>query len=299
MIRHIVLEKEAGQRVDQLLSSLYQEYSRNYFHGLFEDNAVSVNGNAVKKSYRVSIGDEICFEQRAAVELDIPKVDLPLDIIYEDEHILVVNKAKGMVVHPAPGHYEDTLVNALMYHVKDLSDFNGILRPGIVHRMDKDTSGALLVTKDNPTHRYFAKLFKEHDLQRNYLAIVHGKVPFEHTIVEQPIGRDKKNRKRYTVDATGRYAYTDVRTILAGSEFSVLECTLRTGRTHQIRVHLKHLGFPIVGDSVYGPKKSKYREHGQYLHAHLLAFIHPNGKYMSFQAESPLEFHQFLKRITR
>lgn len=299
MIRHTVNEKEAGQRIDQLLSRLFSEYSRNYFQKLFEDELVNVNGRAVKKSHRIEGHDEICFVQRETTELDLAKVDLPIEIIYQDDHILVINKAKGMVVHPAPGHFDDTLVNALMYHVKDLSDFNGVLRPGIVHRMDKDTSGALLVTKDNPTHRYFANLFKEHDLERKYLAIVHGKVPFEQTTIEQPIGRDSKNRKRFTIDLNGRYAYTSVRTLLAGREFSVLECTLKTGRTHQIRVHLKYLGFPIVGDAVYGPKKSKYREHGQYLHAYQLAFRHPNGQYMSFTAEAPAAFNQFLTRIVR
>lgn len=292
-----VEEKEAGLRIDQLLSQLYKEYSRNYFQILFDEKAVTVNDKPVKKSYKVEPDDVIRFTPKEPVPLDIPKVDLPLDILYEDEQILIVNKAKGMVVHPAPGHFDDTLVNALIYHIRQLSDFNGVLRPGIVHRMDKETSGVLLVTKDNATHRYFARLFKEHDLQRKYLAIVHGKVPFEEMVIEQPIGRDPKDRKRYTIDPQGRYAYTHVRTLQRGSAYSLVECTLKTGRTHQIRVHLKSIQFPIVGDSVYGPKKSPYRTHGQYLHAHLLAFIHPNGQALEFSAPPPQDFTNFLKRI--
>ena len=291
-----VSQEEAGDRIDHYLSSALPDLSRNQIQKLIKDHEVRVDRIPVKKSYLVQTGD--------VIELVIPDEDpfelvsqnLPLEIVYQDQDIAVVNKPRGMVVHPAPGHRRDTLVNALLFHLDDLANPESD-RPGIVHRMDKDTTGLLIVTKNQATHRYFLDLFKRHDIERTYWALVHGRISFSEKTIDAPLGRSLKNRKMFTIDQSGRRAVTHLELLKAWADYSLLSCQLETGRTHQIRVHLKSINHPIVGDPVYGPRKGEFRSQGQFLHAKRLSFIHPDGRQMSFETDLPDDFKKILKRL--
>ena len=288
-------------RIDKYISNLYSEYTRNNIQNLIDNGGVTVNLKTVKSNYKVRMGDEITVEIPEPKELDIKAENIPLDIVYEDSDILVINKPKGMVVHPACGNYEGTLVNALLGYCKDsLSEINGIIRPGIVHRIDKDTSGLLLVAKNNRAHLSLAEQIKEHSAKREYLALVIGEVKEDGT-VNLPIGRCEKDRKKMAVTyKNSKEAVTHYFVKERYEGYTLLECKLETGRTHQIRVHLSHIGKPILGDNVYGPKKQKIIINGQMLHAHRIEFTHPtSGKAMSFTAPLPKYFLEILEKLSK
>lgn len=289
-----------GERIDKFLSLQMEDRSRSYIQKLIKDGLVTVNGSDVKANYKVDDADEVRVQIPEVEAPDILPEDIPLDILYEDRDVLVVNKPKGMVVHPAPGHYTGTLVNALMYHCKDqLSGINGISRPGIVHRIDMDTTGSLLVCKNDTAHQKMAALLKEHSITRKYVAVVHGNLKEEEGTVNAPIGRHPTDRKRMSVNAPhGRSAVTHYRVLERFGNYTYIECQLETGRTHQIRVHMSSIGHPILGDAVYGPAKCPFRLQGQTLHAKLLGFEHPTaGTYMEFDAPLPEYFVNLLEKL--
>lgn len=299
MTKLIVDQAAAGNRIDHYLASALPDLSRSRIQQLIKQGQVSIKQRPVKKSYLVQAGDVIRVELPPKTEEEaLTPQALPLDIVYEDEAIAIINKARGMVVHPAPGHPSDTLVHGLLYHFEDLAQAES-RRPGIVHRMDKDTTGLLVVTKTDAAHRYFLDLFKRHDIDRTYWALVHGRVGFSQRTIDLPIGRSPTNRKRFAIDPLGRRAVTHIETIEVFDQHSLLACRLETGRTHQIRVHLQSIHHPIVGDPVYGPRKAEYRRHGQYLHAKRLRFIHPNGQPMVFDSDLPADFQQLIDRLRR
>ena len=288
------------QRIDRCVADMYEDFSRSYIQKLIRDGKVFVNDRPVKSSFRVSEGDRVCFSAPEAVLPDIVPEDIPLDILYEDEDILVVNKPKGMVVHPAPGHYSGTLVNALMYHCSGgLSGINGILRPGIVHRIDMDTTGTLLVCKNDKAHVKIAEQLKEHSLTRVYTALVHGVIKQDEGRIDAPIGRSEKDRKKMCINAkNGKHAVTNYKVMERYEKYSLISCRLETGRTHQIRVHLSSIGYPIAGDSVYCSLKPPCALQGQTLHAGTIGFIHPrSGEYMEFTAPLPVYFKELIKKL--
>ena len=293
-------EEFVGERIDKFLSCRLEEVSRSYIQKLIKEGHVSVNGKPVKANYKLGAGDEISVEIPEAKEPDILPEDIPLDILYEDQDILVVNKPKGMVVHPAAGHYSGTLVNALMYHCKDsLSGINGVMRPGIVHRIDMDTTGSLLICKNDRAHQILADELKAHNITRRYHAVVHGNLKEDTGTVNAPIGRHPIDRKKMSTKApNGRAAVTHYRVLERFGNYTYIECELETGRTHQIRVHMASIGHPILGDAVYGPAKCPFKLEGQTLHAKILGIVHPtNGKYMEFDAPLPEYFETLLKRL--
>ncbi len=295
-----VFEKDEGKRADVFLSENISDVSRSYIQKCFKDGAVLLNGTPVKANRRLKTGEEIYIDLPETEELDIKAEDIPLDILYEDDDILIVNKPKGMVVHPAAGHYEGTLVNALMYHCGDsLSGINGVLRPGIVHRIDKDTTGALVVCKSDIAHRGLSEQLAVHSINRRYRAIVHGKLRESEFTVDAPIGRHHTDRKKMAVTENGKRAVTDVKVLKELNGYTYIECTLHTGRTHQIRVHMAHIGHPILGDTVYGPKKCPIKLcEGQTLHAYMIGFVHPVKKeYVEFYAPLPQYFEKLLKSL--
>lgn len=293
-----VTEEASGDRVDKFLSEQCEEYSRSFLQKLMKSGGVFVDGRPVKASYRVSEGDRLTFEVPEAVEPEILAENIPLDILYEDRDVILVNKPKGMVVHPAAGHYTGTLVNALMYHCReDLSGINGVLRPGIVHRIDMDTTGVLIACKNDQAHNSIAAQLKEHSITRRYQAIVHGVVKEDEGVVDAPIGRHPQDRKKMCINhQNGKPAVTHYRVLKRFSGFTHIECRLETGRTHQIRVHMASLGHPLLGDLVYGPARCPYKLQGQTLHAGILGFIHPTtGVYMEFTAPLPEYFEHLLE----
>ena len=295
-----VTAEQAGQRIDKFLSENYKDMSRSAISRLIEDGMALVNGEAVPKSRKLSAGDRISLMIPEPRELDVEPEDIPLDIVYEDSSLLVVNKPKGMVVHPAAGNENGTLVNALLYHCRDsLSGINGVLRPGIVHRIDKDTSGLLMVAKTDPAHRSLAEQIKEHSFTREYLVIVYGNIRDDSGTVDAPIGRHKTDRKRMAVTQhNSREAVTHFEVLERFGDFTLVRCRLETGRTHQIRVHMAHIGHPVAGDPVYGPKKVITSLEGQALHAYKLGFVHPgSGEYMEFCSDPPEVFTKFLLRL--
>ncbi|MBO8168112.1 MAG: RluA family pseudouridine synthase [Thermoanaerobacteraceae bacterium] len=296
-----VVEPEyQGKRIDVYLSGKINDLSRSRIQGLIKEGEVTVNGEEVKPNYRLQVDDEVEIVIPPPEELQVEPENIPLDIVYEDAHLLVVNKPQGMVVHPAAGNYHGTLVNALLYHCKDLSGINGVLRPGIVHRIDKDTSGLLVVAKDDKTHRGLAEQIKEHSITRVYKTLVHGSVPEPRGIIRAAIGRDPKNRKRMAVVARGKMAVTHYQVIERFGEFTLIEARLETGRTHQIRVHMAYLGYPVVGDPKYGPRKNPFDLQGQALHAAVLGFKHPvTGEYLEFEAPLPEYFREILHELRR
>lgn len=292
--------EKGGERIDKYLSEQLEDMTRSHIQKLIKENMVRVNGMIVKSNFKLSASDQIEVEIPELKEPDILPENIPLDILYEDQDILVVNKPKGMVVHPAPGHYTGTLVNAIMYHCKDnLSGINGVMRPGIVHRIDMDTTGSLLICKNDRAHQALAEQLKEHSITRKYHAIVHGRLKEDEGTIDKPIGRHPIDRKKMSVHCTnGREAVTHYRVLKRFQQFTYIECQLETGRTHQIRVHMSSIGHPILGDQVYGPAKCPYKLQGQTLHAKVLGITHPTtGEYMEFDAPLPDYFQGLLEKM--
>lgn len=292
-----ITEEMAGVRIDKAVSSIDEDWSRSQIANWVKDGAVKVNGETVKPNYKVRLDDVIIVSPPLLEELDVVPEDLDLEITYEDADVLVVNKPRGMVVHPAPGHANGTLVNGLMFHCKDLSGINGVARPGIVHRIDKDTSGLLMVAKNDMAHTSLVDQLVKKTVTRKYVALVHGHIPHDKGTIEAPIGRDSKDRQKMAVIDKGKHAVTHFRVLERFGNFTLVECRLETGRTHQIRVHMKYIGFPLVGDPKYGPKKTMDIG-GQALHAEVIGFDHPRtGEYLEFSAEPPAEFAELLESL--
>lgn len=292
-----VTDDNNGVRIDKVLSEEFPDISRSFIQKLIKDEKITVNGKTIKSNYKTAASDMINIEIPDAVETDILPENIPLDIVYEDEDIIVINKPKGMVVHPAPGHYSGTMVNALMYHCKDnLSGINGVLRPGIVHRIDMDTTGIIVACKNDFSHRSLAEQLKEHSITRKYEAIVYNGFKEKTGTVDAPIARNPIDRKKMAIDrVNGRNAVTHYTVIKNLKGYAHIECQLETGRTHQIRVHMASIKHPLLGDSVYGPAKCPYNLTGQTLHARTLGFIHPRtGKYVEFTSELPDYFNKLL-----
>ena len=286
-----------GQRIDKFLSETLPEYSRSFIQKVVKDGGVLVDEKCVKSNYKLSAGQILKLNVPELVEPDIVPEDIPLDILYEDDDIIVVNKPKGMVVHPAAGHYTGTLVNALMYHCRDnLSGINGVTRPGIVHRIDMNTTGALVACKNDVAHIFLSEQLAVHSITRKYNAIVHNSFKENSGTVDAPIGRHHIDRKKMAIDyKNGRNAVTHYSVISNYGKYAHIECQLETGRTHQIRVHMSSIGHPLLGDDVYGSGKSPYRLEGQTLHARVLGFVHPStGKYMEFEAPLPDYFKEII-----
>ncbi|NQI73316.1 RluA family pseudouridine synthase [Streptococcus suis] len=287
-----------GVRLDKALSEL-TELSRSVANDQVKAGQVLVNGQVKKAKYTVQEGDIITYQVPEIEEIDYVAEDIPLDIVYQDEDVAVVNKPQGMVVHPSAGHTSGTLVNALLYHVKDLSGINGVLRPGIVHRIDKDTSGLLMIAKNDEAHTKLAAELKDKKSLRKYWAIVHGNLPNDRGVIEAPIGRSEKDRKKQAVTAKGKDAVTRFQVLERFGDYTLVELTLETGRTHQIRVHMAYIGHPVAGDEVYGPRKT-LKGHGQFLHARTLGFTHPRtGEVVAFTAEAPAIFQDTLEYLRR
>ena len=297
----LVSWEEEGERIDKYLSALCPDLSRSYVQKLLKSGNVLADGRQVKASYRLQEGDRIFLDVPEAVEPEIEAEPMDLDILYEDEDVILVNKPKGMVVHPAPGHYSHTLVNGLMAHCKgQLSGINGILRPGIVHRIDMDTTGVLIACKNDMAHNSIAAQLKEHSIVRRYQAIVHGRIEEAEGRIEGAIGRDPVHRKRMCInEKNGKPAVTHYRVLERFRQFTYVECRLETGRTHQIRVHMASVRHPLLGDRVYGPAKCPFpRLQGQTLHAGVLGFVHPrSGDYMEFSAPLPSYFQELLRTL--
>lgn len=290
-----ITENQAGERIDRFLADS-QDLTRSFLQKILKEGEVIVNGKSVKANYKLRKGDRIEFEIPEAVEPDIVAEDIPLSILYEDADVLVVDKPKGMVVHPAAGHYSRTLVNAVMYHCKgELSGINGVLRPGIVHRIDRDTTGSIIICKNDMAHNEIARQLKEHSINRRYRAIVTGVLKDEEGTIEGAIGRDKKDRKKMAITADGKPAVTHYRVLQRFKRYTYVECVLETGRTHQIRVHMASIGHPLLGDEVYGRRSDKYKCEGQCLHAMTLGFHHPRtGEYIEVNAPLPPYFEHLL-----
>ena len=295
------LIEENGKRIDAWLSDELTDMSRSYIRKLIDDGSVTVNDEGCKANYKLRAGDNVKVVVPPPVEMEVLAEDIPLNILYEDNDILVVDKPKGMVVHPAVGNYTGTLVNAILYHCKDnLSDINGVIRPGIVHRIDKDTSGVLVVAKNNEAHRVLSETFKKHDIKRVYNAVVQGIVQENAGEIDAPIGRHENNRIKMAVNTkNGRTAITRFKVLDRFESTTFIEVELETGRTHQIRVHLSYIGYPVLGDDVYGKKKNAYGLDGQTLHAKILGFNHPiTGEYMEFESKLPEYFEKLLGNIS-
>ncbi|EPT8104543.1 TPA: RluA family pseudouridine synthase [Streptococcus pyogenes] len=288
----------SGQRLDKALADL-SPLSRGQANDQIKQGLVLVNGQQKKAKYTVQAGDAICFELPKEEVLEYQAQNIPLDIIYEDDALAIINKPQGMVVHPSAGHPSGTMVNALMYHIKDLSSINGVVRPGIVHRIDKDTSGLLMVAKTDAAHQALAEELKAKKSLRKYLAIVHGNLPNDRGMIEAPIGRSEKDRKKQAVTAKGKEAVTRFTVLERFGDYSLVELQLETGRTHQIRVHMAYIGHPVAGDPLYGPRKT-LSGHGQFLHAKTLGLTHPmTGKEMIFTVEAPEIFQKVLKLLRK
>lgn len=292
---------DSGLRIDKYLSSVNEQLSRSYIQKLLKSGLVLVDGKPVKASYQVDEGDVISLDIPEAVEPEIEPEDMDLDILYEDQDVILVNKPKGMVVHPAAGHYSHTLVNGLMHHCKDqLSGINGVMRPGIVHRIDMDTTGVIIACKNDMAHNSIAAQLKEHSITRRYQAIVHGVLKDDAGTVEGPIGRHPTDRKKMSINYNnGKSAVTHYKVLKRFRQYTHVECRLETGRTHQIRVHMASIGHPLLGDLVYGPGKCPIPGlQGQTLHAGVLGFIHPRtGEYMEFTASLPEYFAKLLNTL--
>lgn len=293
-----VIVNEAGVRLDKAVADL-TELSRSQANEAIKAGTILVNNQTQKARYAVKLGDVISYELPKEEVLDYQPENIPIEIVYEDSDVAVVNKPQGMVVHPSAGHASGTLVNALLYHVKDLSTINGVVRPGIVHRIDKDTSGLLMIAKNDKAHQALAQELKEKKSLRQYVAIVHGNLPNDRGVIEAPIGRSDKDRKKQAVTAKGKPALTRFHVLERFGDFTLVELTLETGRTHQIRVHMAYIGHPIAGDPVYGPRKT-LAGHGQFLHAKTLGFTHPTtGELMTFSVEAPAIFQETLEKLRK
>ena len=286
----------ASQRLDKAVAEL-TDLSRSLAHEQIKDGRILVNGQAKKAKYAVKEGDVISYELPEPEVVEYVAEDIPLEIVYQDEDVAVINKPQGMVVHPSAGHTSGTLVNALMYHIQDLSGINGVLRPGIVHRIDKDTSGLLMIAKNDQAHVALADELKDKKSLRKYWAIVHGNLPNDRGVIEAPIGRSEKDRKKQAVTAKGKPALTRFQVLERFGNYSLVERQLETGRTQQIRVHMAYIGHPVAGDEVYGPRKT-LKGHGQFLHARTLGFTHPRtGEVLEFTAEAPAIFQETLEKL--
>lgn len=297
-IRLTTTEESAGQRIDVFLASQLPEYSRSYLQDLIKQGNATINGNKVKANYKVKPGEEITLSIPPAKQLEIEPERIELDIIYEDNDIAVINKPQGMVVHPAPGNYSGTLVNALLYNCRQLSSINGVIRPGIVHRLDKDTSGLIVIAKTDLAHRELAKQLKDKTMSRIYIALAEKNFKQDAGTIDAPIGRHPVDRKKMAVVQGGRNAVTHYKVLERFGEYTLLMLELTTGRTHQIRVHLSHIGHPVVGDPVYGSKKQRFALKGQALHAYKLQLIHPvTGESMEFEAPLPEYFTRLLENL--
>ncbi len=297
---YIIEEENVGKRLDLFVSENEVDMSRSFVQGIIEKQQVKVNGQIRKSNYKLRVGDQVRVELAEPVELQVEAEDIPLDIIYEDSDVIVINKPQDMVVHPAPGNYTGTLVNGLLYHCKDLSGINGVIRPGIVHRIDKDTSGVLVVAKNDKSHNSLAMQLKDHSMKRTYYAIVEGIVKEEEGTVRNNIGRHPVERIKMAVVKDGKEAITNYKVLERFKSNTLVECRLETGRTHQIRVHMAHLHHPLIGDQVYGYKKQKFKLQGQALHAKNLGFIHPTtGEYMEFDSQLPEYFQDILDKLRK
>ena len=292
-----VITDQTG-RIDKVLTSLEPEITRSQLKNLINDGHVTVNGQAVKPKYKVQAGDKISLVKPEPQSLELTPENIPLDIVYEDDDVIVVNKPQGMVVHPAPGHPDHTLVNALLYH-SPLSTINGTFRPGIVHRIDKDTSGLLMVAKNDLAHQSLAEQLRNKTNKREYLALVYGQIKEDEGTIDAPLGRNPQDRKKQAVVKGGRHAVTHFKVMKRYDNFTLVKCILETGRTHQIRVHMKYIGHPLVGDLLYGPRKVIGKD-GQFLHAALLGFKHPRtGKELVFEAPLPENFQKMLDKLDK
>jgi 23S rRNA pseudouridine1911/1915/1917 synthase len=289
--------EHAGERIDKALSTIQEEWSRSQISNWVTDGVIKVNGEDVKPKYKVKIGDVIEVNVPEPESLEVIPEDLNLEIVYEDQDVLVVNKPKGMVVHPAPGHLSGTLVNGLMHHCKDLSGINGVLRPGIVHRIDKDTSGLLMVAKNDHAHHSLVEQLVNKTVTRKYTAVVHGHIAHDKGTIDAPIGRDSKDRQKQAVVDNGKHAVTHFHVMERLGNYTLVECRLETGRTHQIRVHMNYIGFPLVGDPKYGPRKT-IDFGGQVLHAGVLGFVHPTTEeYLEFEVPLPEDFVALVEQL--
>ena len=292
-----VITDQTG-RIDKVLTTLEPEITRSQLKNLINDEHVTVNGQPVKPKYKVQAGDKISLVKPEPQSLELTPENIPLDIVYEDDDVIVVNKPQGMVVHPAPGHPDHTLVNALLYH-SPLSTINGTFRPGIVHRIDKDTSGLLMVAKNDLAHQSLAEQLRNKTNKREYLALVYGQIKEDEGTIDAPLGRNPQDRKKQAVVKGGRHAVTHFKVIKRYDNFTLVKCILETGRTHQIRVHMKYIGHPLVGDPLYGPRKV-IGKNGQFLHAAILGFKHPRtGKEMVFKAPLPENFQKMLDKLDK
>lgn len=296
--RLIIDENTAGQRADVGLATLL-ELTRSNMQKLLEEGRAVRGSKVLKSNYKLKVGDEIVVTLPEPQPLDVQPEDIPLDIIYEDEDVVVVNKARGMVVHPAAGNYSGTLVNALLYHCKNLSGINGVIRPGIVHRLDKDTSGIMICAKNDAAHLSLSQQIQAKTAQRTYLAVVRGNIKADSGVIETLIARDKNDRKKMAVfKENGRNAVTEYEVMERFGKYTIVRCKLRTGRTHQIRVHMEYLGYPLVGDPKYSPMKTPFAIKGQALHSQTLEFTHPRtGERLRFEAPLPEDMHKIITRL--
>ncbi len=291
-------ERDEGLRIDKYLSQIFEDKSRSFIQGLIEKENVKVNNKVPKSNYKLKRNDEIEIIIPEPEILSVEPEDIPIDIIYEDQDVIVVNKPQGMVVHPAPGNYTGTLVNALLYHCKDLSSINGIIRPGIVHRIDKDTSGVLVIAKNDESHNKLSEQLKDHSMKREYYALIEGRLKNDSGTIDKPLGRCKKDRLKIGIVEDGKRAVTHYEVLERYNGYTLIKCVLETGRTHQIRVHMASIGFPLVGDPLYGFKRQKFKLEGQVLHAKTLGFIHPRTQqYMEFTSELPQYFKDLINKL--
>ena len=299
IIKTEVPSQQEGRRIDAVLSDLYPDRSRSYFQKMLEEGHILVEGRPVRASRKVRAGEEILLDLPEVRPLEVEAKAIPLDIIHEDDDILIVNKPKNMVVHPAAGHTDDTLVNAILYHCRDgLSGINGVQRPGIVHRIDKDTTGTLVICKNDRAHLALAEQLKVHSITRIYRGIVIGHLPEEEGRVDRPLGRDKKDRKHMAIVPDGKRAVTHYKVLQRLESYDDCEFRLETGRTHQIRVHMASLGHPLLGDETYGPRKCPFKLEGQCLHAMTIGFLHPaDGRYAEYSAPLPEYYQKLLLKL--
>ncbi|NRT70760.1 RluA family pseudouridine synthase [Clostridium beijerinckii] len=294
----IVDEKDRGERIDKYLAEIFVDKSRSFIQGLIEKDGIKVNNKTPKSNYKLRALDEIEVTFSEPEVLRVEAEEISINILYEDKDLVVVNKPQGMVVHPAPGNYNGTLVNALLHHCKDLSSINGIIRPGIVHRIDKDTSGVLVVAKNDEAHNKLSEQLKDHSMKREYYALVEGRLKNDKGIIDKPLARNKRDRLKIGIVEGGKRAVTHYEVLERFNGYTLIKCILETGRTHQIRVHMASIGFPLVGDPLYGFKKQRFKLKGQMLHAKTLGFVHPSkNEYMEFTTELPEYFQEIIEKL--